>query len=379
MISRLVLRIVLCLVTAQATFVAAQVSGARASEAYARAIALEQQGNHQAALALFWEAAGLAPDDADIQNRLGEALDRIGALEAAIDAYRRALAVRPDFRRASNNLILTLVRAGRGRESIELARRVVAGAPEDPNAYFTLGLALTEQDVDEAVKTFRRVLQLAPRHALARYNLAQVLKRADRTAEAVEELRRAIEIEPRAEAHYTLGVIYWQQGDLDRALDRLRAAAAADPEYADAHYSLGAVLAARREWPGAAESLRRAIALRPDLWSAHYTLGRVLQSAGDEPSARTHFSEAERLRRRAQLEREASVWTATGIQKLESGDPRGAIDHFRRATAVLETYAPAHYQLGRALQVLGEHDGSRAAFARARALNASLVPPHESR
>ena len=64
---------------------------------YTRAVQLEADGNQPAALALLWEAAGLAPRDADVQNRLGEALERIGALDAAIEAYRRAVAARPDF------------------------------------------------------------------------------------------------------------------------------------------------------------------------------------------------------------------------------------------------------------------------------------------
>ena len=130
---------------------------------------------------------------------------------------------------------------------------------------------------------------------------------------------------------------------------RLRAAVAAEPSYADAHYTLGAVLKARRDWTGAAASLRRAIALRPDLPAAHYTLAQVLQQAGDKTGARTHFAEAERLRQRAQLEQEASVWTAVGTRKLDGGDLAGALDQFRRATAVFEAYAPAHYQMGRTL------------------------------
>src|SRR5918996_3109047 len=101
---------VLAIVFLAAAAAAAQ-TPARAKEAYARAIELEQQGNHQAALSLLWEAAGLAPGDADIQQRLGDALDRLGALEAAIEAYRRALTARPDFGKAANNLILTLVKA----------------------------------------------------------------------------------------------------------------------------------------------------------------------------------------------------------------------------------------------------------------------------
>lgn len=369
--------VVASVLSAHAGVRAAQAPAARAKDAYARAIELETNGDHSGALALLWEAAGLAPHDADVQNRLGEALERMGALEAAVDAYRRALSERPAFRKAANNLILTLVKAGKGREALERARALVAAAPDDPNGHFTLGLAQSEQDVAEAIKSFRRALELAPRHSLARYNLALVLKRADRAEEAVEELIRAIEIEPRAEAHYTLGVIYWQRGDLNRATSALRAAVVLEPRYADAHYTLGAVLSARRDWTGAADSLRRALALRPNLAGAHDTLARVLQSAGDEAAARMHFAEAERLRQRAQLEQEAGVWTTTGIEKLAAGDLVGAIDHFRRATSILEPYAPAHYQMGLAFQRLGQHDASRAAFARARQLNPSLVPPRD--
>jgi superkiller protein 3 len=267
------------------------------------------------------------------------------------------------------------VKAGRGPEARERARTLVERSPQDPDAHFTLGLAQSEQDVDGAIASFHRVLDLAPRHALARYNLALVLKRADRRAEAIQELTRAIEIEPRAEAHYTLGVIYWQQGDLEHAETALRAAVAADRRYADAHHSLGAVLAARQQWAPAAAALRRALELRPNLTSARYTLARVLRESGNDDAARKELTEADRLRRRAQLEQEASVWTATGIQKLERADAAGAVEHFRRAITIFEAYAPAHYQMGRALRQLGQHDASRAAFYRAQQLNSSLVPP----
>ena len=348
-------------------------------DTHARAVALEAEGNHAAALALLWEAAGLAPNDADIQNHLGEALDRLGALDAAITAFRRAVAERPAFTKAENNLILTLVKAGRGPEAVERARALVAKSPDDPDAHFTLGLAQSEQDVSEALNAFGRVLELAPRHTLARYNLALVLKRADRQAEAIEQLTRALAIEARPEVHYTLGVIYWHQGDLDRAAASLRAATGVDPRYVDAHYTLGAVLRARRDWSGAAASLRRAIALRPDLWGAHYTLGQVLQQSGAEAEGARHLAEAERLRRRAQLEQEAGVWTSVGTERLDRGDLTGALECFRQATATFEDYAPAYYQLGRVLQSLGRGDESRAAFTRARKLNPSLIPPGESR
>lgn len=367
--------VVFLLLSAVLALPPAQDASSRAQQAYARALDLEREGNHAAALALLWEAAGLAPGDAEVQNRLGEALERIGALDAALDAFGRAVAAQPGFRKASNNLILTLVKAGRGPDAVARARALVDAAPSDPDAHFTLGLAQSEQDVTEAMATFRRVLELAPAHVLARYNLALVLKRVDRTAEAVEELTRVLRIESRAEAHYTLGVIHWQQGEIGKAARALRAAVAVQPGYADAHYSLGVVLGARRDVKGAVAALRRAIELRPDLWSARYTLARILRDAGDEAGARANLEEAERHRTRAEREHEASVATSVGTAQLEAGDLMGALDRFRRAITIDEQYAPAHYQMGRTLQRLGRDDASRAAFARAQQLNPSLVPP----
>jgi tetratricopeptide (TPR) repeat protein len=271
------------------------------------------------------------------------------------------------------------VKGGRGPEAVEGARAIVASAPDDADAWFTLGLAQSEPDVNGALKTFQHVLDLAPRHALARYNLALILKRIDRTSEAIDELTRAVAIEPRPEAYYALGVIYWQQGEVERAVQALRAALAAEPRYADAYYTLGAVLAARHDWKGAAASLRRAIALRPDLWGARDTLARVLRQLGDESGAKTEVAESERLRRESELEHEAVVWTTTGTRQLEAGDAAGAAERFRRATQVFDRYAPAYYQLGRALDALGQHEAARAAFARARQLNARLVSPVETR
>ena len=367
--------LVVCLLSAPPPVAATQDAGARAKKAYARAVELETQGNHAAALPLLWEAAGLAPHDADVQNRLGEALERMGALDAAVAAYRLAVSDRPAFRKTSNNLILALVKAGQGKEAVALARALVAQVPDDPDRHFTLGLAQSEQDVTDAIESFRRVLTLAPRHSLARYNLALVLKRTDRLQDALDELDRALAIEPRPEAYYTRGVIYWHQGDLNRAASALRDATAAEPRYAEAYDTLGSVLKGKRDWPGAAAALRRAIELRPDLPAPHYTLGQVLRMQGDENGARSELTEAERLRTRAQLEHEATMWTAAGTQKLDGGDLAGALALFQRATARNDAYAPAYYQMGRALESLGQHESARRAFARAAALNPSLVAP----
>ena len=175
----------------------AQEAAARAKDAYARAIELEARGNSTAALSLLWEAAGLAPHDADVQNRLGEALDRMGALDAAADAYRRAVAGRPDFQKAINNLILMLVKAGKGPEAVERARAFLAQAPDDPNRHFTLGLAQSEQDVVQAIAHLspragaRSAAHAGPLQPGARAEARGPAARGDRHAAACDRDRAA--------------------------------------------------------------------------------------------------------------------------------------------------------------------------------------------
>ncbi len=352
-----------------------QATNPRAREAYDRARELEKRGDEGAALALLWTASGLAPHDAEIQVRLAGALERVGALDAAIDAWRAALGARPGDRTAARGLVLALVAAGRGPEAVRLARTGADSRPGDADALFLLGLAQSEQDVEAARENFTRALARAPRHTLARYNLALVLKRLDRLDEAIAELRRVIAVDPRPEAHHALAQALWHRGGDAGAVDALQAAITMEPGHAEAHQLLGVIRAARRDWTGAAAALRRALALRPNQAGTHETLARVLRASGDEAGAGRHQAEGERLRREADRDQEARVWTSLGTARLEQGDALAALDAFRKALAVHDRYAPAHFQIGRALDRLGHVDAADGAYARARAINPHLVAP----
>jgi Tfp pilus assembly protein PilF len=105
----------------------------------------------------------------------------------------------------------------------------------------------------------------------------------------------------------------------------------------------------------------------------HETLARALRASGDEPGARAHLARSEQLRRESAHEHEARVWTALGSARLEHGEAVAALDAFRRAVAIRPTYAAAHFQMGRALEKLGDPEAADGAYARARQLNPHLV------
>ena len=120
-----------------------------------RAIDLESRGNHSGrARAAVGSRGPCHPAIQKFRTALGEALERIGAFDAAIGAYRVALQQNPQFRKASNNLILALVKAGKSEEAIARAQALVDAAPKDPDRYFTLGLAQSEQNIDAADAEF---------------------------------------------------------------------------------------------------------------------------------------------------------------------------------------------------------------------------------
>jgi superkiller protein 3 len=359
---------------AQLSF-AAQAPSARARDLYDRAVELDRQGNASAALSLLWEAAGLAPGDATIQDRLGAALERVGALDAAVDAYRAAAAATLPAPGAAHHLVLALVKAGHAPEAIARARRRTVEAPRDADGWFTLGLAQADVDVDGAIDSFQRALTIDPRHALARYNLALVLLHADRLQPALDALHHTISSQPTPDAQYTLGIAYWRLGDLDRAATSLAGAVRTRPDYADAHLALGSVLQARGDVLGSVAALRHAITLRPDLPAPHVVLAQTLARSGDQAGAARESAAADRLGRLSQQSQAAATLTAAGSEKLDANDAPAAADCFRRAIEAFEPFAPAHYQLGRALDRLGQRDAARAAFARAQQLNPALVPP----
>ena len=360
--------------TAQAAL-AAQQPVPRAHDLYDTALRLQQDGNDAGALALLWEAAGLAPRDGEIQNELGRALERIGALDAAADAYRAAADGSSAPAGAERNLVLVLVKAGRAPEAIARAKAAVQHMPADADRWLTLGLAQADVDVDGAIASFHRGLALDPRNGLTHYNLALVLYRADRMDAALRALHAAAAIQARPEIFYTLATIYWHQGDLDRAVKALTETTSARPDYAEALLLLGTVLNARGDTHGAAAALERAIRLRPDLPAPHIIYAQTLMKAGDADRAQRESAEAERLRALSENSRTAAALTAAGVQQLDAGDTPAAAECFRRAVRAFEPFAPAHYQLGRALEKLGQHDAARAEFARAQQLNPALVPP----
>jgi len=196
------------------------------------------------AISEFEAALRLKPDEADVRNDLGIALDRAGRPLDAVEQFERILRVRPDNPGAHNNLGNVLVKLGRGPEAIAQYRAAIRLSPGFLDAHFNLGRALRNVgDGQEAVAEHREALRLAPDSAGIRNSLGSLLLQLGRVPESLAEYEEAVRLEPAsAPFRNNLGIALTSAGRLDEAVAQFRRALELAPGFADAHFNLGVAL-----------------------------------------------------------------------------------------------------------------------------------------
>ncbi len=141
----------------------------------------------------------------------------------------------------------------------------------------------------EAETHYRRILDIAPRDSVARFNLANVLGRQRRLGEAEACLRHAVALRPGfAEAWYNLAHLLESRGDAAAARRCLERAVEADSGFADGIYNLARLCLMAGEPVAAAALYERYVTLDPSSpWAARarqaLRLCRVLRPFPEEP------------------------------------------------------------------------------------------------
>ncbi len=110
---------------------------------------------------MFQKAVQLAPDNGALHFQIGRILQVQGNVEEALRSYEEAVRTQPDL--------------------IE-ARKAIAD------------ILLEQQNDLMALVSHRQLIELAPDDASSYYHLGLILQRRGRTAEAIEALKKALEL-----------------------------------------------------------------------------------------------------------------------------------------------------------------------------------------
>ena len=149
----------------------------------------------------------------------------------------------------------------------------------------------------EASENYRRALELEPTNQEILLKLGSTLRRLDQHEEAIRHLRRACEIAPdNPHVVNLLGIVLAEQGDLESAMECFRGAIDKQEGLAEAWNNLGNATAAQWRCDEAVRYLRKALEIRPDYPEACDNLGKVFLAQGNWDEASSALEQAVVLR-----------------------------------------------------------------------------------
>jgi tetratricopeptide (TPR) repeat protein len=158
------------------------------------------------------------------------------------------------------------------------------------------GIELADRGwLDEAIREFRKAIELDPDSAHAHDNLATVYAEKKQYAQALEEYLTALKLEPdSATAHYNLACFLATHAH-EMAIEQYKEAIEIDPEYPDAHLNLGMTYADLDQRDEAKAQFKAAMELDTADALARHELAAMLMDEGDYRGAIVLLKDVVRL------------------------------------------------------------------------------------
>src|SRR5215813_3112310 len=177
-----------------------------------------------------------------------------------------------------------------------------------------LGVALLEQfNFKDGAAQFRRALQIDPKLAIAQINLCIALYNEPELDAALREAKTAATVAPDApQPHYMLGLIARVQNRTADAVTEFRRVLQIDAADVGANINLSQIYMQQRNYPEALPPARTAYEAEPYNSTAAYTLANALNRSGQ-------MDEGRKMTERFQSLRQSNYATKIDKDYLEQG------------------------------------------------------------
>ena len=180
---------------------------------------------------------------------------------------------------------------------------------------------------------------------------------ARRALKKTAMLRRLEKYPTDFEAHFSLGAMSQEAGDLSSAVSHYRSALESMPRHPAAHNALGSVLLEEGKQDQAESEFRAAIDSDGEYTDAHYNLARVLLSNGKLAAAIQHLHAVLRLD-----PDDAPALSDLGAALSMTGRVKEGLDYLRKAVQRRPDFFLGRYNLAQALAAAGLLQDARTEF-----------------
>jgi predicted O-linked N-acetylglucosamine transferase (SPINDLY family) len=191
-------------------------------------------------------------------------------------------------------------------------------------------------------------LQISPNHADALHLLGLIAYQVGQGETALELIDRAIQVNPEhAEAYFSRGNALFGLKQFQAAVESYERAILLKPDYAEAYNNRGSALNCLRQHQAALESYDKAILLKPDYAEAYCNRSSTLLTLRQYQAALESCDKAILLRPDYPEAYNNRGNTLLGLQRFQE-----ALDDYDKAISLNPNYTDAHSNRGNALQAI---------------------------
>ena len=255
--------------------------------------------------------------------------------------------------------------AGKFTEAAGSLESLLREVPESFEVNELLGLVYSAQSEDaKANVRLEKAVQLNPRSAAARTNLAANLTRLGKTDLAGLQFRKAVELEPQSfDANHNMGEFYVQSGKISEAIAFLERAQRIAPSY-DNGYDLSLAYSTTGQLDKARAQVQALLRLK-DTAELHDLLGDIEEKSGNFVAAANEYQVA------AHKDPSESNLFDWGSELLIHQTLQPAVDVFQQGVARYPKSPRMAIGLGMALYSLGKYEEAVRSLLRAADLDPS--------
>jgi tetratricopeptide (TPR) repeat protein len=234
----------------------------------------------------------LAPQQSPSPRSLcDQALEFYRTKDYAAAVKAASQAVQQDVRDAACQHIygLSLAAVARYSEAEQHLNQAISLKPTVGNYHYDLGFVLYQQKKYEAsVPVLKRAVELDGENLMARFLLGRTYVSAHRSLLlgnfsklALEQLSYVARKDPRFPTlHYHIGLIYSNDGAIEKAIQELKLEIQYQPSNAQARVALAELQLKKGELQAAMEQLQLAEKTAPSVSLVHYTLAKAYREQG---------------------------------------------------------------------------------------------------
>ncbi|XP_028391748.1 Bardet-Biedl syndrome 4 protein-like [Dendronephthya gigantea] len=256
---------------------------------YIQALLLREEGKIQESLELFQRTVQINPNNVNNLKQVARSLFLLARHKAALEVYLEASKLNAQDWEIFHNQGVCYMYIKDYDNAVTSLKSAIQLNRHDTSYVQLAKVHLLQRDVAAAIEVYKQAVEYSPENPDLMTTLGLLFLQVGQTQKAFEHLGNALTYDPTfAKAILAAGSIIQLHGDYDVALTKYRVAAAATPESAQLWNNIGMCFFGKKKHIAAISCLKRAAYLAPFEWKIFYNLGLIHLSIQQYASA-FHF------------------------------------------------------------------------------------------